>query len=329
MRSSSREVVIEVNGPQEALEAYNNGATAILCDPSDVPSELKGKIKVYDRRELKFVNVKSQDDVLRLEQLVRGGSTSLIVEPEDLKVIPLENVVAVLQRTDARLFARASSVEEVETLLGILERGVDGVVYRPRDWHEVKVIDEVVRTPTSLELRPARVVEVVPTGMGDRACVDTSSMLRMGEGMLVGSMSRMLFLVHSEVIGSKFTPPRPFRVNAGAVHMYTLMPKGVTRYLSEITSGQRVLVVDWRGKSRVVSVGRVKIERRPMAMVVAEIDKVRGAAILQLAETIRLVDPKGSPIEVTSLKGGEEVMVHLSRPARHMGIDVEESIDEV
>jgi hypothetical protein len=36
-------------------------------------------------------------------------------------------------------------------------------------------------------------------GMGDRVCVDLCSLLRPGEGMLVGSFARALFLVHSEV----------------------------------------------------------------------------------------------------------------------------------
>lgn len=35
--------------------------------------------------------------------------------------------------------------------------------------------------------------------MGDRVCVDLCSLLRPGEGMLVGSFARALFLVHSEV----------------------------------------------------------------------------------------------------------------------------------
>lgn len=45
----------------------------------------------------------------------------------------------------------------------------------------------------------ATVLKVEAAGMGDRVCVDLCSMLHMGEGMLVGSFSRALFLVHSEV----------------------------------------------------------------------------------------------------------------------------------
>ena len=56
--------------------------------------------------------------------------------------------------------------------------------------------------------------------MGDRVCIDLCSMLAPGEGMLCGSFSRALFLVHSECMESAYINSRPFRVNAGAVHAY-------------------------------------------------------------------------------------------------------------
>jgi 3-dehydroquinate synthase class II len=42
-------------------------------------------------------------------------------------------------------------------------------------------------------------------------------MLRPGEGLLVGSFARALFLVHSECAPSAYIGSRPFRVNAGPV----------------------------------------------------------------------------------------------------------------
>ena len=38
-----------------------------------------------------------------------------------------------------------------------------------------------------------------------------------GEGLLVGSFARALFLVHSECAESAYINSRPFRVNAGPV----------------------------------------------------------------------------------------------------------------
>lgn len=71
--------------------------------------------------------------------------------------------------------------------------------------------------PPSLALSEAVITRVTPVGMADRVCVDLASMLAPGEGMLVGSFSRALFLVHSECMESAYINSRPFRVNAGAV----------------------------------------------------------------------------------------------------------------
>ena len=63
---------------------------------------------------------------------------------------------------------------------------------------------------------------------------------------------------------------RPFRVNAGAVHAYVLLPEGKTKYLSELKAGDEVLVVRHDGATSVAYVGRNKIERRPLMLVEAE-----------------------------------------------------------
>ena len=68
-----------------------------------------------------------------------------------------------------------------------------------------------------LHYEAATVTRVTPVGMGDRVCVDLCSMMAPGEGLLVGSFSRALFLVHSECMESAYINSRPFRVNAGAV----------------------------------------------------------------------------------------------------------------
>ena len=50
--------------------------------------------------------------------------------------------------------------------------------------------------------------------------------------------------------------------------------------------------------------------------------------VLQNAETIRLVDPQGKAIAVTSLKPGDKVLVHTTQGGRHFGMKVEESLIE-
>lgn len=95
-------------------------------------------------------------------------------------------------------------------------------------------------------------------------------MMDVGEGMLVGSYSQGLFLVHSESLESEYVASRPFRVNAGPVQAYVMIPGGRTKYLSELETGDEVLIVDRNGRSRTAVVGRVKIEKRPLILVEAE-----------------------------------------------------------
>jgi hypothetical protein len=52
-------------------------------------------------------------------------------------------------------------------------------------------------------------------GLGDRVCVDLCDFLQPGEGLLVESFARALFLVHADWLDIDHTAFRPFRINAG------------------------------------------------------------------------------------------------------------------
>ena len=169
---------------------------------------------------------------------------------------------------------------------------------------------------------------VTQSAMGDRVCVDTCSLFNVGEGMLIGSQSSSLFLVHSETIETPYVAKRPFRVNAGPVHAYTLLPNGKTKYLSELLAGDKVLAVDYQGNTSTLVVGRVKIEKRPLILVEAEHKKTRFRTLLQNAETIRLVGKNGEPISVAKLKEGDKVLVRKESTGRHFGMQINESIEE-
>ncbi|MCX8202143.1 MAG: 3-dehydroquinate synthase II, partial [Candidatus Caldarchaeum sp.] len=227
------------------------------------------------------------------------------------------------------LLAEVSNVAEAELFINILEKGVDGVVAKPSSEQELKILVEVMKKPAEVRLVEAVVEEVRDVGVGDRACVDTVTMMEAGEGLLVGSRAYMFFLVHNESVGSSFTSPRPFRVNAGAVHSYVLMPDGSTRYLSELESGDRVLIVSRIGRTRIASIGRVKIERRPLRLVRARVDDVYGTVTVQNAETIRFVKPSGELVSVTELKKDDKILCHVTQArGRHFGMAVEETVVE-
>ena len=105
-----------------------------------------------------------------------------------------------------------------------------------------------------------------------------------------------------------------------------------TKYLSELKGGDKVIIVNYHGNARIVNVGRVKIETRPMLRFELEFKEKKGAVKLnyigQNAETIRLISLDGQPISVVDLKVGDEVYIHLGPGATHFGTAIEEDIIE-
>jgi 3-dehydroquinate synthase II len=253
----------------------------------------------------------------------------VVVHCKNWKVIPLENLIAEFQQRKHRLYAYVLDRKDGQSAFDILEKGVDGIVlpYLSIDFARELIV--ALKPPANYLLTKATVKRIVDVGVGDRACVDTASELLVGEGLLVGNKSTFFFLVHSETIPSEYIPTRPFRVNAGAINSYLLGSDSKTRYLSELEAGDPIQVVSKEGKSRPAVVGRVKIERRPLVMVVAEADGVQGSILLQKAETIRLVRGDGTVVAVTELKEGEQVLVHVGGASgRHFGSEVQEFIVE-
>lgn len=253
----------------------------------------------------------------------------LITIGTDWKVIPLENLIAELFEEEVKIIAGVRDSEEAKVAIETLEHGSDGILIDTDDPSEIKRITGTVEragTPT-MPLQVARVTAVKPVGMGDRVCVDTCSLMTVGEGMLVGSQSNGLFLVQSEAEDSPYVASRPFRVNAGAVHAYVRVGEK-TRYLSELGAGDLVTTINARGEQKDAIVGRVKIERRPLTLVEADVDGNVIKTLLQNAETIKLVGADGAPISIANLKVGDEVLVHFEDSARHFGMKIDETIIE-
>jgi 3-dehydroquinate synthase II len=252
----------------------------------------------------------------------------LVIEGKDWKVIPLENLIAELQGSSVKILAKAENIDEASVALQTLEKGADGILIRADDPMKIRSIAKAITAKRhSIPLKAAVVTAVKDAGTGDRVCIDTCTLMRPGEGMLIGNSSAGLFLVQSEAEESPYVASRPFRVNAGAVHEYVLVGDK-TRYLSELESGDPALVVDKDGEAFKATIGRVKIERRPLLYVEANADGHKATAILQNAETIKLVGADGSSIPVTKLKKGDRILVRIEESGRHFGIKIDETIIE-
>jgi 3-dehydroquinate synthase II len=244
------------------------------------------------------------------------------------RVIPLENLLA-----DAasafQVWVLIDKVRDLPGALGALEHGADMVVASADSVASVDTIEAAIESrPYPLKgWTTVRVQSVRPAGMGDRVLVDTTSVLRPAEGLLVGSAAAFLFHVASEAEGSTYTRPRSFRVNAGAAHSYVLLADGTTRYLSELAAGDAMLVTEPGSTGRSVRVGRIKIERRPMTLIEATIDGHPRTLFVQEAETVRVSGTRGR-VAVTELRPGERILGVRLSPGRHMGRAIEETIEE-
>lgn len=254
----------------------------------------------------------------------------IILIATDWTIIPLENIIADLQKESVKIIAAVKNSEDAKVAMETLEIGTDGVIFEPEEFSQIKDIANLVESLSreKYELKEATITNVKPLGSGDRVCVDTTSMMQPGEGMLIGSYSKALFLVHSESLESEYVASRPFRVNAGPVQAYVMVPGNKTRYLAELKAGDEVLIVNAEGETRTAYVGRSKIEKRPLLLVEAEYEGTVIRTLLQNAETIRIVDSDNNPISVAELKVGDKVKVYIETSARHFGIAIDETIIE-
>lgn len=261
-----------------------------------------------------------------LKKAAEANADYLLMSTPNWKIIPLENLIAAAK--GAKIIAEVRSVGEAKTALETLEKGADAVLLKNASGDAIERLKSFVCGAETLRLSTARITLTKKLGVGSRSCIDTCEIMAESEGMLVGCQAGGLFLLQAEVSENPHVATRPFRVNAGAVSLYTLAPEGKTRYLSEIAAGDEVLVVDRSGSTRKTCVARNKIERRPLMLIEAEAEGKTIKTIAQDAETIRVMTPGGSK-SVAELRQGDEVLVLLAESkARHFGMQVEETITE-
>lgn len=350
MSSEEKEIILDLRGSEDLLDyAASKGFRSFIVDRS-IEKPLKnvvtyayggqGEINIVGYKALKVFperpfavwhEIKEKADEQRALEAADKGASALFLEAKSWRIIPLENIVALLHGKGTKIIVNIREMGEVETMFNVLELGVDGVVYSISETGEIDSAAELLSSLKMfrIPLIPVRVTEVREVGVGDRVCVDTSSILEFGEGMLVGTQSNFLFLIHGETAGSSFSAPRPFRVNAGPIHSYIILPGGRTKYLWEVEAGDKVLIVDAKGKTRMVTVGRSKIERRPLILLKTEVDSMEGKVLLQNAETIQLIEKDGRPVSVTKVKPGDEVLAYVKpSTGRHFGIEVDEFVVE-
>ena len=304
--------------------ALESGVDAVIVPEKDLASvSCLSRCTVLAAEAMPFITLNAKSD--EEEAATRLTKGEQVIIGHGWEIIPIENLLAQADN----VLVEANTVEEAHLAFGILERGVQGVVVTADGVTQLKqIVAQCKLSMGTLDLVPAKVTEVSAAGLGHRVCVDTLSLLRRGQGMLVGNSSAFTFLVHAETENNEYVAARPFRINAGAVHAYTQLPHDKTTYLEELGSGDEVLIVNHDGTTSVATIGRCKTEVRPMLLIKAEVDGKEGAVFLQNAETIRVVDVKGNPVSVVDLKKGDQILVRTDVAGRHFGMRIEEEIKE-
>lgn len=301
--------------------------------------EIDGAALYIDGRQVgRVVDVGNSDGQAKARSM-SGSVEWILLELGEWKMIPIENIIAACDGVPTKVAARISSPEQVLGAAFALQIGVDAIlvsedilptalIAKSQRGENTEDVENLVQTG-NVSLTEIEIIEVKEGGIGDRVCVDITSLLEIGEGMLVGSSAASMVMVHGETVESEFVPTRPFRVNAGAAHSYILMADGSTSYLSEVSMGDEVMVVNSNGGSRAATVGRVKIEKRPFILFRWKDENNNEAgALLQQAETVRLVSSSTQLVSITELVKETILLGWTGGVGRHIGTPISAKVTE-
>ena len=272
----------------------------------------------------------SQNDALSLIGMVPW----LLVRCSDWTMIPLENLVATSRDSGTRIAAAVNQEIDLNGIASALEHGVDAILVE-FDLLDTAILVVSEKTPVldiesgqKPQVQSAEITSIESGGVGERACIDLTIRLQEGQGIATGSVSQLLCIVHGETLSSEFVPPRPFRVNAGAIHSYALMADGKTKYLRELKAGDAIAVLSSEGIVGKATIGRLKIENRPLLVIRFEVGKVKSQIIAQQAETVRLITPDGNILPITSAELVVNISVYSDNRVRHIGQPLEGRVNE-
>ncbi|MHC1604722.1 MAG: 3-dehydroquinate synthase II [Candidatus Methanofastidiosia archaeon] len=272
--------------------------------------------------DMTLVQIRNKED--EEKALKMAPCKHLLLEFPQQEIIPLENVIAEM-KGKTEILVKVNTANKAKMAMETLELGADGVVLETEDISQLEKTVEAIAPRDEVVLEEATVTAIRDLGLGARACIDTCEIMERGKGMLVGTSSKGMILIQAEVEQNPFVSARPFRVNAGAVSLYVLVPNNKTRYLEEIMAGDEVLIVNKDGKTNTTNVARSKIEMRPLILIEAENEGHEAKALLQKAETVRVVTPSGG-MPVTDIKVGDRIIARFEEGGRHFGTLVKEEM---
>lgn len=171
-----------------------------------------------------------------------------------------------------------------------------------------------------------KVTDIKEIGEGMRVCIDFVDILDQHDSLYVGNTGHGYVQVLSENRHSPGYPPRPFRINCGAYHQY-LYQEEKSRYLHEVSAGEEMTVTS-EDADRILSIGRVKIEKRPLLRIECEGEHAPITATLQKSTSVHVIEEIKGAVAVVDLQKGDKISCLPDTPGRHLGEKIDEFIIE-
>lgn len=306
-------------------------------------------------------------------EVCERGDDFVVIDIEHATYIPYELLLAKAEGKNTKILRNIpvkgltgiiDTVDQSLNAFSTMEQGI-GVLFKTQHLNSIETLSNRLsqRQSSQLNLVAATVEEVQHTGLGHRVCVDTTSLMTAEEGMIIGSTGWGGVFVCSETHYLPHMNLREFRVNAGGVHSYIWGPNNNVMYLSEMKAGSEVLCTDTNGDTRVITVGRAKIERRPLIKIrcsvsldllspeirkaveinhitqqkvtpegeklaAQDLQRVYINVFLQNDWHVRVMGTDGKTRHSAMIKPGDELLAHVDIPGRHTGLKVTEHIIE-
>lgn len=311
----------------ETQENFYKKTEYIITDNTDIWMPLKNTNKFRIGISFEIVDRESLDKGI---ELIKQPLDVFVIEFRDTTNIPLELVLAMTQDAPCKVLKKVRTLRDGAVSVLTMEIGADGLVLESNNVGEiVDLANEIRKNNTyTFDLKPAVVTDVRPVGMGTRVCIDTTSLLTQDEGMILGSTSNGGLMTCSETHFLPYMNLREFRVNAGGLHLYTWGPDEKAVYLSDLKAGDKIYVVNSKGETREVVVGRLKMESRPLLFIECEIEGVRINTFIQDDWHVRMFGSEGEICPSSEIKVGDKLLGYIDVPGRHLGVKINETISE-
>ncbi|GGN95580.1 3-dehydroquinate synthase II [Haloarcula pellucida] len=300
--SISRVVPYDSDRP-DCLDAAD---IAIVSDEGQIGTALSHGCSIAYRLDQDAVSSASPE--MFVEQI--PDQARYLVVPDASQVERFESLLETVGETELSVISGVRSPSEAESVVNTMNGSSGGVMISSPETAAFSEYVNITKEPsdTAIPLKAFEIETIEQLGTGIRCCIDTTTLMGKAEGMIVGSTNAGGLFVNAEARAPPEASPRPFRVNAGAIHSYVWTDEASWNYLADLGMGDTVACLNVDGSIREVTVGRILLEKRPLTQLIATCETRTVAAIVQDHSHVRLLRQSGESVSVPHLEEGDQVL---------------------